>query len=363
MAHRRHLPLAGIRVVDFTTLLPGPLAGLMLAEAGATVDKIERPGGEEMRGYRPEIAGQSAFYTALNAGKTVHFLDLKSPEGKAEALDLVASADVLIEQFRPGVMERIGLGAETLMKVNPGLVYCAISGFGQTGPLSARAGHDLNYIGETGLLNIAPGSPSVPPALIADIGGGTFPAVINILLALIRRHKTGEGAVIDIAMTDAMFTFAWWAYAEGVATGRWSGPNEGQLANGSPRYALYSAADGALIAVAALEQKFWDTFCDMIGLSPDLRDDSPDPGATRAEVARLIAQKAAADWEPLLETADCCVSVVRSLADAVRHPHFRERGLFSGEILLADGETIPALPVPLSPEFRVTGQRKAPRET
>src|SRR5712672_4275936 len=201
-------PLEGLFVLDFSTLLPGPLATLMLAEAGAEVMKIERPGGEEMRGYAPRHDGESAFFALLNRGKKSLVLDLKSGEGHAALSPLLARADILVEQFRPGVMDRLGLGFEAVRAINPRIVYCSISGFGQSGPRAEEAGHDLNYIGNTGLLALNPGtSPTVPPALVADIGGGSFPAVLNILLGLRQRDLTGTGCHLDIAMADAMFTF------------------------------------------------------------------------------------------------------------------------------------------------------------
>lgn len=359
MTRSSDLPLDGIKVVDFTTLLPGPLAALILAEAGAQVIKIERPGGEEMRRYPPQTEDGSALYQMLNAGKDVVFADLKSDEGRQMAIDLVRDADVVVEQFRPGVMDRLGLGFEALEAVNPGLVYCAISGYGQSGPLAQKAGHDLNYIGDTGLLAL--GAPAVPPALIADIGGGTFPAVMNILMALLRRERTGRGAFIDIAMTDAMFTFAWWAYAGGVAAGEWAAPGKGLLAGGSPRYRLYPASDGAFVAVAALENKFWARLTAAVGLPSDLADDRRGPEATATALGRIIAGRTATEWAPIFEAADCCTTIVRSLDDAIRHPHFCQRGLFDGEVLTQGGKTWPALPVPVVRPFRRGGSRKAPR--
>src|SRR5215469_10921532 len=215
-------PLSGLCVLDFTTLLPGPLATLMLAEAGAEVIKIERPGGEEMRAAAPCLDGESVAFALLNRGKTSCVLDLKREEGRAELAPLLARADVLVEQFRPGVMERLGLGYDAVWQANPRIVYCSISGYGQSGPRAGEAGHDLNYIGSTGLLALNPGPPerpTVPPALVADIGGGSFPAVMNILLALRQRDQTGEGCYLDIAMADTMFTFAWHAIAAGQASG------------------------------------------------------------------------------------------------------------------------------------------------
>src|SRR5690348_4130495 len=176
-------PLSGLLVLDFTTLLPGPLATLMLAEAGAEVIKIERPGGEDMRRFPPMKDGESAVYAMLNRGKTGLTLDLKSEADRERLKPLIARADIVVEQFRPGVMARLGLGYDDMRAINSKIVYCSISGYGQDGPRSGEAGHDINYIGATGLLDLQPGPrerPVVPPALIADIAGGSFPAVINI---------------------------------------------------------------------------------------------------------------------------------------------------------------------------------------
>src|SRR5262245_14013374 len=244
-------PLAGLLVLDFTTLLPGPLATLLLAEAGAEVIKIEPPGGENMRHYEPRFDGESAMFALLNRGKTSLVLDLKQKTAHDKLRPLLERADVLVEQFRPGVMARLGLGYDDVRKINPRLVYCSITGYGQDGPRAGEAGHDLNYIGNTGLLALQPGpaeQPVVPPALVADIGGGTFPAVINILMGLRQRDATGEGCHLDIAMTDAMFTFAWYALAVGQATGRFPGAGELMLAGGSPRYQLYPTRDGKFVA-------------------------------------------------------------------------------------------------------------------
>src|ERR1044071_8196940 len=213
-------PLSGLLVLDFTTLLPGPLATLMLAEAGAEVIKIERPGGEGMRRHPPMLDGESVPFALLNRGKRSLVLDLKNRDDHARLAPLIARADILVEQFRPGVMERLGLGYATVQRANPRIVYCSITGYGQSGPRAGEAGHDLNYIGNTGLLALNPGpaaSPVVPPALVADIAGGTLPAVMNILLALRQRDRTGEGCHLDIAMTDGMFTFASHALAAGHA--------------------------------------------------------------------------------------------------------------------------------------------------
>ena len=348
-------PLSGLLVLDFTTLLPGPLATLMLAEAGAEVIKIERPGGDEMRRHPPPFDGDSAAFALLNRGKRSLVIDLKSAAGQARLAPLLARADILVEQFRPGVMERLGLGYAAVRRINPRIVYCSISGYGQSGPRAGEAGHDLNYIGTTGLLALNPGPidrPTVPPALVADIGGGSFPAVMNILLALRERDRTGEGCCLDIAMADAMFTFAWHALATGQATGHYPVPGASPLVGGSPRYQLYPTRDGALVCCAALDQKFWRAFCAAIGLAEALIDDARDPAATRAAVAAIIAGRTAAAWRPVLAAADCCATIVTSLADAMRDPHFVARGLFAHQVVGQGGTAIAALPLPIAPRFR-----------
>ena len=347
-------PLKGLLVLDFTTLLPGPLAALMLAEAGAEVIKIERPGGEDMARFPPLVGGKSAVYAMLNRGKQVLTLDLKSEADRETLEPLIARADIVIEQFRPGVMARLGLGYDDMRAINRKLIYCAISGYGQSGPRAQEAGHDINYIGATGLLDLQPGPPQapvVPPAQIADIAGGSFPAVINILLALRVRDQSGEGAFIDIAMTDAMFTFGWYALAVGMAGGRFPKPGEIPLVGSSPRYRLYPARDGKLVACGALEQKFWEAFCAAIDLAPEFIDDRRDPKATGAAVARLIAARGGQEWRPIFANADCCVTVVSTLEEALRDPHFVERGLFAHRADVG-GMEMTALPLPVDPQFR-----------
>jgi alpha-methylacyl-CoA racemase len=348
-------PLSGLLVLDFSTLLPGPLATLMLAEAGAEVIKIERPGGEEMRQFPPMWDGESASFALLNRGKKVLAVDLKDAADRDRLMPLLNRADVLVEQFRPGVMARLGLGYDDVRKINPRIVYCSISGYGQSGPRAGEAGHDINYIGSTGLLALQPGpreQPTVPPALVADIAGGSFPAVINILLALRARDQGGEGAHLDIAMTDAMFTFAWYALALGQASGRFPGAGELRLTGGSPRYALYPTKDGKLVACGALEQKFWERFAQAIELPAQFVDDESDPQATRKAVAQIVASRDSETWRPIFARADCCVTIVAPLEEAMRDPHFQGRGLFAHVLESRSGRTMTALPVPVAEPFR-----------
>ena len=357
-------PLSGLLVLDFTTLLPGPLAALMLAEAGAEVIKIERPGGEDMRRTGPMVGGESAVFALLNRGKQVLVLDLKNDADRAKLKPLLERADILIEQFRPGVMARMGLGFDEVHALNPRLIYCSISGYGQSGPRAGEAGHDINYIGTSGLLDLQPGPidhPVPPPGLIADIAGGSFPAVINILLALRARDRSGQGCFIDIAMTDAMFTFAWAALAIGAATGAFPQSGEMWLVGGSPRYQLYPTKDGKLVACGALEPKFWSAFTKAIELPAEFVNDFRDPKATRATVAKLIAARTADDWKSVFAAADCCTTIVVPLEQAMRDPHFVQRGLFAHTVEGASGKTIPALPLPIAPEFRdKPGAKRAP---
>ncbi|MFN0263754.1 CaiB/BaiF CoA transferase family protein [Tepidamorphus sp. 3E244] len=359
-------PLSDIRVLDLTTLLPGPLATLFLAEAGADVLKIEPPGGDDMRRFPPIQGGVSAAYSLLNRGKRSLTLDLKSDTGKDALATLIRDADVLVEQFRPGVLHRLGFGRDRLADLNPKLIVCSITGYGQDGPRRDEPGHDLNYMAASGLLAVSPGSPDapvVPPALIADIAGGSFPAVINILLALRQRDRTGEGCRIDIAMTDALFTLAFWGYAQLQLSGAAPAPGCELLSGGSPRYRLYPASDGALIAVGALEQKFWNRFCELIDLPEALREDAVDPEATEAAVAALLTAKSSGHWAGVFDGQDCCANVVRTLDQAVGDPHFAGRGLFAGTVEGA-GRTLGALPVPISPALGGRGDiaRAAPIE-
>jgi crotonobetainyl-CoA:carnitine CoA-transferase CaiB-like acyl-CoA transferase len=348
-------PLAGIRVLDFSTLLPGPMATLLLAEAGAEVIKIERPDGEEMRRYPPRFGRESVSFALLNRGKKSLAVDLKDLGVRERILELARTADVVVEQFRPGVMERLGLGYPAFRTANPRIVYCSITGYGQSGPRRDRAGHDLNYIGDTGLLALSCGTPGhrvVPPALIADIAGGAYPAVMNILLALRRRDATGEGAQLDVAMSDNLFSFMYWAIGSGLAADQWPGNGADLVTGGTPRYRLYETRDGEIVAAAAIEQKFWQAFAAAIGLEPDFADDRRDPNATTARVAAIIAGRTADEWRPVFDQADCCCSIVQDARAALADPHFRARGVFAHGLVNDAGGRLVALPVPVDAAFR-----------
>lgn len=349
-------PLEGVFVLDFSTLLPGPMATLLLAEAGAEVVKVERPGsGEEMRSYAPKWGRDSVNFALLNRGKKSIALDLKDENERARLRPLVERADVIVEQFRPGVMARLGLDYDTVATINAKVIYCSITGYGQSGPKRDAAGHDLNFIGDAGLLALSIGTvadPVVPPALIADIAGGAYPAVINILLALKERQQSGRGRRLDISMADNLFPFMYWAIGSGLAAGQWPGNGAALVTGGTPRYRLYGTRDGKVVAAAPIEQKFWDIFCDIVGLDDKLRDDAANPAATAARVAQIIAADDAAAWALRFSGKDCCCSVVATIQQAMNDPHFRARGLFDHVLANEDDLRLPALPVPVDSAFR-----------
>ncbi len=350
--------LDGLKVIDFSTLLPGPLASLMLARSGAHVTKVEPPAGDPTRFMGGGRRQTSAVFELLNAGKETLRLNLKAAGGRETAQDMASEADILIEQFRPGVMQRFGLDYASVRKSNPRIIYCSITGYGQTGPYRDRAGHDLNYMAEAGLLSLnaaVGGHLPLPPVLTADIAGGAYPAVINILLALQQRLRTGEGTWLDVAMHENTLPFAFHAFGARGDHGRWPAPGETPFNGGTPRYALYPTQDGRWLAVAALEDVFWERFCELIGLEPRLRDDAADPGATRRGIAAIIGSRAAAEWQQRLEASDTCCSVVRTMEEARQDPHLLRRGVFEPDDGAGGG--IAALPVPIVPQLRTRASR------
>lgn len=358
-------PLEGLLVLDFSTLLPGPLASLVLAEAGARVVKIERPGrGDEMRTYEPKLGEDSVNFVMLNRGKQSIAIDLKAPDAVKRLKPLIARADVIIEQFRPGVMDRLGLGYKDVRRMNPKMVYCSITGWGQTGPKASVAAHDLNYMAETGVLGLsagADGAPVLPPVLAADVAGGMMPAVINILLALRQRDLSGQGSYLDVAMGDGLFTFLYWALGEGFSGNGWPLGGCSLVTGGSPRYQIYRTADNRYLAAAPLEDRFWENFTRIIDLPEALREPKAPVQAVRAAVAGRIGSRTADEWRAAFAGQDVCCSIVATLREAVSDAHVSARNLFAHK-LKVNGQEIPALPVPLAPVFRSNVTRaSAPR--
>lgn len=321
--------LAGIRVLDLSQYIPGPFATLMLADLGAEVVKIEPPAGEPMRGFGPrEADGTTPFYKALNAGKTVLRLDLKGG-GRDVLAELVAKADVLLESYRPGTLEKLGFGPQALRGLNPRLVHCALSGFGQTGPWRLRAGHDLSYLALTGGLSRmgpeeAPAIPFPPPADHA----GAMQAVIAILAALVRRGRSGEGATLDVSLYESALA---WQYMTLSTAGRDPGRGRDLLSGGAAFYRIYRTKDAKFLAVAPIEPKFWQSFCEAAE-RPDLvaRQDEPLPQQDLiAEVAKTIAARTLAEWVARMEPKDCCVEPVLEPEVVAGLDHVRARGLLA----------------------------------
>ena len=353
--------LEGIKVIDFSTLLPGPLASLFLSETGAEVIKIEKPGvGDEIRLSNPQWGEQSVSFSLLNRGKKSLSLDLKDPKNLKILIPILKEADIIIEQFRPGVMKRLGLDYESIKKINQDIIYVSITGYGQYGPKSMVAGHDLNYIGNAGLLSISMGRENdtvVPPALVADIAGGSYPAVINILLALRKRDLNKKGSYIDLSMTENLFPFMFWGLGSGFAHNKWPGNSDGVLSGGSPRYNIYKTSDASYVAAAPLEDRFWNKFCEAIELPKKFIKMQNDQEKVIQEIRKIIGQKEKNYWLDVFNKADCCCSIVKSIEEAINDNHFKVRKIFENKIINNLGEEIPALPIPVDMQFRKDQKR------
>lgn len=316
------LPLTGMRVLDLTRLFPGALCTLILADLGAQVIKVEAPGGDYMRTLIP------AAYAALNRNKHSVEIDLKTEEGVTALLKLVTDADVLIESFRPGVLARLGLSAERLRAVNPRLVICALTGFGQDGPRAQEAAHDVNYVGYTGLLN---GLVTPPSVQMADVGGA-YLAACAILAALLRRERNGQGAFLDSALIDAPLNAAIMLHAMSARRDTPPVLPDEMLSGGLACYGLYRTADGHRMALGALEGKFFRAFCELAG-RPDLFPAQYDPARQvwlRSELEGVFASKTRAEWVALLEStaADTCCTPVLDMFEAANDPGVQARGMW-----------------------------------
>lgn len=338
MTHSDDLPLAGIRVLDLTRLLPGPLAGLRLAELGADVTKIEDTGPGDYARTMMLADGEGppgAFWRLLNRGKAVEHLDLKQSDDHARLLALVADADILLEGFRPGVMARLGLDFDSLVRVRPSLVMASISGYGQTGPMALAAGHDINYIGYAGVLDQlcdAHDAPIVPNFQIGDLFGGAQAAVQAVLAGLVAAQRTGRGRWLDVSMTHAVFESNLVPAVAMHATGHAARAGQDLLNGGVPCYGVYRTQDDRFMAVGALELKFWQTLCDVLdrkhwrtrhwALGQTVGGN--DAMALRDELAAVFRADTQAAWTARFASADCCVTPVLRLEEAMVHPLFKE---------------------------------------
>ena len=333
--------LAGVRVLDLSRLLPGGFCSLLLADFGADVIKVEDLGmGDYVRADEPA-------FLALNRGKRSVRLDLKSEGGRDALLALARTADVLLESFRPGVMDRLGVGYERLREENPRLVYCAITGYGQDGPYAARAGHDTNYLARIGLLDLTgdrDGPPVQAGGQIADLGGGALMAAFGILAALRERERSGEGQLVDVSMTDGALSWLAMVAARALAGRAAPGRGEDALAGGLICYRPYRCADG-WVAFGALEPKFWLAWCTGAG-RPDLADRQFEPvgSDTHREVEAVFAGRTRAEWEAFNDEHDCCLEPVLSLDEALASELVRAREM----VVEVDGVRLLGTPVKLS---------------
>lgn len=351
--HTTPLALAGLKVLDLTRLLPGAFCSLMLADLGAEVLKIEQPdGGDYNRTFPPLNRAESGSFLLLNRNKKSLTLNLKTEEGRAILLKLAADADVLLEGFRPGVMDRLGLAYDTLAKINPRLVYCAISGYGQDGPYRLKPGHDLNYLAEAGALQLfgkAGEGPIVPGLSIADVGGGSLMASTGILAALLARATTGRGQFIDVSMHDGALSWLVYHGADHLFGGLEPKGGERPFIGQAPCYNVYACADGKYVALGLIEAHFWHRFCDAVGL-PELKDEQWPVGAREAAqkqtLADLFARKPRDQWVAELEASDIPFGPVLSMAETFADPHVQHRQMLLSVEHPVEG-TIPQLGFPV----------------
>ena len=335
-------PLSGLRILDLTRLLPGPVATMHLADLGAEVIKIEDTGagdyaramgpGERTAGGRD---GDSLFFRMVNRNKKSLRLDLKQAAGVEVFMRLAGDADVIFESFRPGVVDKLGIGYDTVRAINPRIVYCAITGYGQTGPWADLAGHDINYLATAGLLDQigthdgkCSSAPAVPNLQIGDLLGGALTPLVGVLAAVIGAKATGQGSHVDVAMTDAVLAHTIFPLVTTLVSGQPAPRGADLLTGGVPCYGVYRTADERYLAVGALEPKFWQALCAALE-RPDLAPFGLATGSegrrVKAELAALLASQPLAYWQPLLAAADCCVTPILRLDETLDHPQIVAR--------------------------------------
>ncbi len=359
-----HLALDGVRVVDLSRLLPGPFATMLLGDMGAEVSKIEAPqGGDYARWYQPFVGQMGAMFASINRNKRSGALDLKTQGGLEALRALLSSADVLVESFRPGVLDRMGLGRQALAQDFPDLILCSISGYGQTGPLALEAGHDANYLARAGVLG-ATGTPEgraiLPGFQLADVGGGALYATSAVLAALFARSRGRQAAHLDISMTEGALSFMLPTLARISAGHVFRGPACDMLDGGVPCYSIYETADGGHMALGALEPKFWAAFCDAVGWQ-DRHGDGLLMGdkarAVQADLAALFKGRTRGEWAALLADVDCCCEPVRRPEEVLDDPLFKARDVFFS--LQTPSASLVQTATPLTPADR-SGFRPPP---
>ena len=342
-----------LKILDFSTLLPGPYATLVLSDLGADILRV-------VSGSRPDLTALmppflpgtkiSANLAWLGRGKRSITLNLKKPQGVTIIKQLISEYDILVEQFRPGVMNKLGLGYEYLKKINPGLIYCSLTGYGQDGPYSKRAGHDINYLARSGLMSYS-GTKANGPVLtgmqIADVASGSNNVIIGILAAVLYRNNTGKGQHIDISMMDGVVPFNAMTGAGALVKGI-DPTREGELLNGGSLYDFYEAKDGKYISFGGLEPQFFSAFCNTIGC-PDLIEGGVMPkeiDQVKTRVRKIIKTKTRDEWEKSFKDVDACVEPVLTLSEALDDPHVNHRGLVV-DVKLPDGGSVRQIGTPI----------------
>lgn len=365
------LPLEGIRILDLSRYLPGPLATQMLADFGAEVIKVEDRKGELGRYLPPMLDGTGAPFYSVNRNKKSLTLDLKSEQGREIFRRLAQNSDVIVDQFRPGVMDKLGLGYESLKDINPALIYCSLTGYGLNGPMRDAAGHDLNYLsiaGVTGLNGSADSGPAMSGVQIADVAGGSLYSVIAILMALEARHKTGKGQLCDVAMMDGALSLL--SYTIGSWAGSGIVPQRGNelLSGGFATYNIYKCKDGGYVSLGAVEHKFWAEFCKKIGKEEyiSLQIDREKQVQIKEDIQEIMLQKSRDEWVDFFADSDICFTPVLDLDEVSNHPQVLARNMMqrlvdfkdSGKDMLLIGVPfhLSENPARLNPSFPESGE-------
>lgn len=351
--------LSNLKILDFTTLLPGPFATMQLADMGADVIKVSSPSKYDLvLESEPKIGEKSANLLWLNRNKKTLALNLKTKEAIDIVKDLIKEYDILVEQFRPGVMEKLGLGYEELKEINPRLIYCSITGYGQTGPMSMKAGHDINYLAKSGMMSFS-GRKDEGPVLygtqIADIAVGSMNSVIGILAAANYRNQTGQGQHIDISMMDGLLQMNSLIGSQYLGGGELP-QREGELLNGGSNYDFYETKDGRYFSVGSLEPKFWKELCQTLGIEAEAATDL----SVKDEIREKFLEKDFDEWVEIFKDKDACVEPVLNLKEAVEDPHVKERGLIVE--LDVDGEKVKQFASPIvfsetKQEYKFAGKK------
>ncbi|WP_202126838.1 CaiB/BaiF CoA-transferase family protein [Cupriavidus sp. SW-Y-13] len=355
-------PLAGLKILDFSTLLPGPFATLALADLGADVIRIEAPNRPDpVRRLSPQRHGVSAAHAWINRNKRSLALDLKQPESIDIVRKLIATHDIVVEQFRPGVMARLGLGYEQLREIHPALIYCSITGYGQDGPYRDRAGHDINYLSIAGTASYCGrGAPAPSSIQVADIAGGSLHAALAMLAAVAHRYRTGAGQSIDVSMTDAAFSLNALSGAAYLAGARAPRPESERL-NGGSFYDYYATSDGRHFSVGSLEPQFLQAFCSAMGHPEWVTLAVTDMTALKQQIGAAFVRRTFAEWCDVFAKVDCCVEPVLTLEEAATHPHMRARGLVVDVPVAGMAGSLPQIAHPVRysatpPQYRHTGE-------